>query len=104
MFIFAGFLFWKIHFDWWLFPTLLLAPDISMVGYLINNRIGAYLYNIVHHKGLALVIYLAGFILVIPIVELAGIILFAHSSLDRLLGYGLKHIKSFQDTHLGKIG
>jgi hypothetical protein len=35
---------------------------------------------------------------------LAGIILFAHSSMDRLFGYGLKYFTGFSDTHLGKIG
>ena len=36
--------------------------------------------------------------------ELAAIILFAHSSLDRALGYGLKYDDSFGNTHLGSIG
>lgn len=40
----------------------------------------------------------------LPLAELAGAILFAHSSLDRILGYGLKHFDSFRNTHLGTIG
>jgi hypothetical protein len=35
---------------------------------------------------------------------LAGTILLGHSSLDRVLGYGLKYPDSFQNTHLGVIG
>lgn len=104
MFLFAGFLFWTTDFAWWLFPALLLVPDFSMIGYVINNRIGAYLYNFAHHKGIALLVYGVGFIIETPTVELAGIILFAHSSMDRFFGYGLKHIDSFQYTHLGNIG
>ncbi|WP_217988393.1 DUF4260 domain-containing protein [Aliifodinibius salipaludis] len=104
MFLFAGFLFWNTDFAWWWFPALLLVPDISMIGYAINNKIGAYFYNLAHHKGLALLVYIVGFVMESPATELAGIILFAHSSMDRLFGYGLKHINSFRDTHLGKIG
>lgn len=104
MFLFTGFLFWNTDFAWWCFPALLLIPDISMIGYAINNKIGAYLYNFVHHKGLALLAYIVGFVMESPATELAGIILFAHSSMDRLFGYGLKHVSSFRHTHLGKIG
>ncbi len=104
MFLFAGFLFWKTDFDWWWFPALLLLPDMSMIGYIINNKIGAYLYNLVHHKGLALLVYVIGFFMGSVAIQLAGIILFAHSSMDRLFGYGLKHTDSFRHTHLGKIG
>lgn len=104
MFIFAGFLFLNTGFAWWWFPALLLVPDISMIGYAINNKIGAYFYNIAHHKGLALLIYVIGLSIGAVSVELAGIILFAHSSIDRLFGYGLKYVDSFQHTHLGKMG
>jgi hypothetical protein len=36
--------------------------------------------------------------------ELAGVILFSHSSMDRMFGYGLKYTKGFAYTHLGTIG
>ena len=36
--------------------------------------------------------------------EIAGIILLAHSAFDRMLGYGLKYSDSFKNSHLGKIG
>jgi hypothetical protein len=36
--------------------------------------------------------------------QLIGVILLGHSSLDRALGYGLKYEDSFQNTHLGRIG
>jgi len=35
---------------------------------------------------------------------LVGIILFSHSAMDRVFGYGLKYPDSFKNTHLGKIG
>lgn len=104
MFLFAGFLFWNTDFSWWWFPALLLVPDLSMIGYAVNTTLGSYCYNIVHHKAVALVIFVMGFYGGNAIIELAGIILFAHSSMDRIFGYGLKYPDSFFDTHLGTIG
>lgn len=93
-----------LPYPWWLFPVLILAPDIGMLGYLVNSRVGAHTYNLFHHKGLAILIYLAGSYLSIPLCQLMGITLFAHASLDRVFGYGLKYITGFTHTHLGEIG
>ncbi len=48
--------------DWWYYLVLALAPDISMLGYLAGNKVGAFCYNLFHHKGIAIVIFAAGFI------------------------------------------
>jgi len=34
----------------WLWVLLFFAPDISMLGYLVNEKIGAISYNLFHHK------------------------------------------------------
>lgn len=104
MFFFSIFIFSKLEFSWWWFPVLLLVPDISMIGYLINPKIGAGSYNIVHHKGIALAVFALGFFYSNPYLQLTGIILFAHSSMDRVFGYGLKYNDNFHNTHLGIIG
>ena len=36
------------HAGWALFAVLFFAPDLSMLGYLVNPRIGAVAYNAVH--------------------------------------------------------
>jgi len=104
MFLAAIYAFSYLPYAWWWFPLLILAPDISMVGYLMNNRIGALLYNLFHHKGLALLIYISGLFAKSDVMQLTGIILFGHASMDRLFGYGLKYSSGFSDTHLGRIG
>ncbi len=104
MFLLSILLFGQLDFVWWWFPLLLLAPDISMVGYAFNPRIGAFLYNIFHHKGIAVVVFGMGFLAGDQILMLAGIILFGHASMDRIFGYGLKFSDSFMNTHLGPIG
>lgn len=88
----------------WVWVLLFLAPDISMVGYLVNNKIGAISYNIFHHKGLDLALAFAGYFADIEILLSIGVLLFAHSSFDRMLGYGLKHYEGFKSTHLGRVG
>jgi uncharacterized protein DUF4260 len=42
-----------IHFAWWQWPFLFLSPDLSVIGYLVNARVGAICYNIAHHKAVA---------------------------------------------------
>jgi len=104
MFGLSIFLFSKLDYAWWWYPVLILAPDLSMAGYLMNTRVGAMTYNFVHHKALGLSIYVLGVILANQLLQLTGLILFGHSSMDRALGYGLKYSDSFQNTHLGMIG
>lgn len=98
------FAFERTELSWWWFIGLFLAPDISMLGYVINNKTGAFCYNLFHHLGLAIILYIAGTAFHLPYVQMIGALLFSHSSFDRILGYGLKYPDSFQNTHLGKIG
>ncbi len=104
MFVLGIFAFNQLSFVWWLFLVLFLVPDIGMLGYIVNPKFGAVTYNLFHHKGIAILLYVLGVFLKVEIIELIGVILFSHASFDRLLGYGLKYSTSFQDTHLGKIG
>lgn len=104
MFGLGIFAFNQLDFAWWWFLILILTPDIGMLGYLVNPRVGALTYNMFHHKGMAILIYFLGFYLGHDLVQLAGIILFSHASFDRIFGYGLKYQTSFNDTHLGRIG
>jgi hypothetical protein len=97
-------LFNQLDFDWWIFPACILLPDISMVGYLINPKLGAWLYNFFHHKLVAILTFVLGVVLNNSWLMLAGLILFAHSAMDRTFGYGLKFDDHFQHTHLGWIG
>ena len=97
-------LFNQLDYPWWVFPTCILLPDLSMIGYLINTKKGAWLYNFFHHKLVAIIILISGFCFNISWLTLAGVILFGHSSFDRIFGYGLKFDDNFKNTHLGWIG
>lgn len=93
-----------LPFAGWVFWALFLLPDIGMLGYLVNPKVGAFTYNLFHHKGLAIAVYLAGYFLIIHEITLAGVVLFGHSSFDRIFGYGLKYSDNFKNTHLGWLG
>ena len=90
-----------VSFSWWVYPLLFLAPDVFMLGYLANNKIGAITYNIGHHKGIAITVATIGLLLHNDYILLSGIILFGHAAMDRIFGYGLKHFTGFKHTHLG---
>ena len=100
----AVYLFSLLEFSGWLFVVLFLTPDLSMLGYLHNPRTGAFTYNLVHHKGTAVALYLLGLLTGVPWVQFAGLLLLGHSSFDRVFGYGLKYTDAFQHTHLGMVG
>jgi hypothetical protein len=102
--LFSLFCFQQLHASWIWFWVLFLAPDIGMIGYVINTKVGAVSYNLFLHKGIALAVYFTGFYFTIVNIQFAGILLFAHSSFDRMLGYGLKYSDNFKHTHLGMIG
>ncbi|MFY0713264.1 DUF4260 domain-containing protein [Seonamhaeicola sp. NFXS20] len=104
MFVLGIYLFSNLDFSWWWFLVLILTPDIGMLGYLFNTKTGAITYNLFHHKGIAIIVYLVGAYSNNQTLQLIGIVLFSHASLDRIFGYGLKYSNAFNNTHLGQIG
>lgn len=92
------------RFDWWWLIVLFLLFDISMVGYVVNQKIGALTYNIGHSligPAILAAIYIATNNQ--AVLFITSLWLF-HIFVDRALGYGLKHSTGFEHTHLGKIG
>ena len=87
----------------WLLP-LLLAVDVSMIGYLVSPRVGAIGYNLAHNWAIGLLVLGMGVALPSTPLVLAGAVLVGHVGFDRLAGYGLKYPTAFADTHLGRIG
>lgn len=103
-FAFAIFLNMYLPYAWWWYWVWFLVPDVSMLGYVVNTKVGAITYNFIHHKGVALIIYVIGILVKNNELQFAGLVLFGHSAFDRLMGYGLKYPDHFQHTHLGYIG
>jgi hypothetical protein len=104
LFFFCIFLFSLLKFSWWWFPALLLLPDLGMIGYLVNPKTGAFTYNLLHHRLVASAVAIYAITSGNEYWKLAAVILFAHISMDRFFGYGLKYNDSFYHTHLGEVG
>lgn len=103
--VFVSALFTYTYFQgsWLLFGLLFLIPDISMIGYFINKRVGSYIYNSVHNYILAGTLIFIGHITSNFMFFTIGLILTAHIGLDRAFGFGLKYQKDFHETHLQKV-
>ncbi len=84
----------------WLFLLLLLVPDVAMVGYMVNPKMGSQLYNLVHTYTLPLALGLLAFWAGQTPLVLGALIWLAHIGMDRMIGYGLKYPTAFKDTHL----
>ena len=92
------------NFAWYWLPLLFLVFDISMVGYLINARVGAFTYNVGHSligPSILTGVYIATDNQTLLFIVLLWLF---HIFVDRALGYGLKHTTGFHHTHLGNIG
>jgi hypothetical protein len=93
-----------LPFEWYWYWLFFFSPDVGFLGYAINSKVGAFTYNILHHKGIAFVLFGVGLLYGSFELQFAGLVLLGHSAFDRVMGYGLKYNDSFHHTHLGWIG
>ncbi len=93
----------NLNISWWLYIILFLSPDIGMLGYLISTKVGAVTYNFFHHKAIASLLIVCGIIQSNDYILFSGLLLLAHSSFDRVLGFGLKYPDNFKHTNVGYI-
>ena len=102
LFVAVTFIYWLFGLDMGLFLLLFFSFDISILGYLVNPRVGAISYNAVHSfvgpsALLAIGLYTSS------IVACAyALIWFAHLGFDRMIGFGLMHPDEFGNSHLDK--
>ena len=100
----AAFGYHSQHGNWVLFAVLFLAPDLSMVGYLVSPLFGAICYNVAHTTLLFGMLAGIGYLTNHDVITQIGLIGLAHVGFDRAAGYGLKYPEGFGFTHLGRIG
>ncbi|SNT54281.1 protein of unknown function [Bacillus sp. OK838] len=91
------------EFSWWIFLLFILSPDVSMLAYLIDDRVGAKVYNLFHTYTLSIFMILLAIFLKSDALMMIGSIWTAHIGMDRLFGYGLKYTSAFKATHLQKV-
>lgn len=98
------YLFSTLDIGWGWFALLFFAPDLSFMAYALGPSVGGITYDVIHHRGALIAMYIVGGLAGIQALQGVALIFLAHSSLDRVFGYGLKYLDSFNHTHLGMIG
>lgn len=93
----------NLHLPLWAWVPLFFAPDVSMLGYLLGTRVGAFTYNLFHHRAMAIAVIAAGLFLHHDAITAGGLLLLSHSAFDRMMGFGLKYSDGFKNTHLGQM-
>lgn len=89
--------------NWLLFVVLILAPDLSMLGYLAGPRVGSVVYNTVHTDALPAALALFGLFGSSQLALWLALIWLCHIGADRFFGFGLKYATEFKDTHLNRV-
>lgn len=103
VFVAAIYMYSLYEFSWIIFWIFLLAPDLSMLAYGINNHIGANIYNLFHTYIISILIVIIGVYFKVDTVIMIGLIWIAHIGMDRMFGYGLKYEMDFKDTHIQRL-
>ncbi|MFC6463708.1 DUF4260 family protein [Marinilactibacillus sp. GCM10026970] len=92
--------FFVFHFS---VPILLLfffLIDLSMVGYIKDNKVGAIIYNSAHNLIIPCLLLTLGLYFQVNPLIYSSLILFIHIFLDRTFGFGLKYSDAFKHTHI----
>ncbi len=103
LFVAGAIIYGFLGYHWGLFAALLFAPDIFMLGYLINSSIGGTVYNLGHSLVWPLLLVSAGMMISVPLLISVGIIWACHIGLDHAFGYGYKYPDAFKHTHYSEL-
>lgn len=102
--LFTAAYFYLYSGSWRFYLAMFFVPDISFALYLVTKKLGAIAYNVFHHQGVMAVLFIIGCYLKDDTTMKLALIFLAHSTFDRVAGYGLKYLNNFDHTHLGWIG
>ena len=97
------FFYWQSDFSMLLFFVLILVPDITMIGYAMNTKIGSTIYNVGHSFLLPLILLVISIMFAYSALLLISLIWLAHIFMDRAFGFGLKYTDSFKHTHIQNL-
>jgi hypothetical protein len=91
------------HGNWLLFLVLILAPDLSMLGYLAGPRVGSIIYDLVHFESLPTALAVFALLAASQPALWVALIWLCHIGADRFFGFGLKYGTAFKATHLDRV-
>jgi hypothetical protein len=96
-------LYFYADYAWWLLVVLVLAPDLSLGGYVAGRRVGSAIYNAAHTYVPPVAVGAIGVIAGADVAVQLALIWITHIGVDRAIGYGLKYPTSFKETHLQRV-
>jgi hypothetical protein len=88
---------------WVLLVVLVLAPDLSAIGYAWSTSAGTLAYDLAHTEIWPVGLLIGGALSGQRLPTEIGLIWLIHIGADRFLGYGLKYPTGFKDTHLQRV-
>src|SRR5690606_6417296 len=101
--VLGTYLYFTNGYNWAIFLLLLMVPDVFMIGYAFSKKSGAYVYNFAHPYVTPLLLLLAGLAFSVDLLMMIGLIWIVHIGMDRMMGYGLKYVTDFKDTHIQRL-
>ncbi len=87
--------------SWGVFAACFFLPDLSMLLYFVNARVGGAAYNLAHFFLFPLAIGAFGVVGDAAWAQQTALLWGAHIAFDRALGWGLKTEQSFCHTDMG---
>ncbi len=100
--VFALALYNQFGFAWSTFALCFFLPDLSMLCYAINPRVGGRAYNLAHFFLFPIALGAWGVFAESAPATQAALIWGAHVAFDRAIGWGLKYEQSFCHTDMGE--
>jgi hypothetical protein len=97
----AIFSYGALGLSWGVFAACFFLPDLSILFYLSNPRMGGAIYNLAHFFLWPVAIGVVGQLTQSPAAIQVALIWGAHIAFDRALGWGLKYEQSFCHTDMG---
>lgn len=91
------------QFNWWAFALFLLTPDLPILLYPVNPRLGSITYNLVHTIIFPLTLAIFSVFNGNDLGLQIALIWLAHIGMDRAFGYGFKYAGEFKQTHFSRI-
>lgn len=91
------------QFSWWVFVLFLLTPDLPILLYPINPRLGSIAYNLVHTIIFPLTLAIFSVFNGSDLGLQIALIWLSHIGMDRAFGYGFKYGGDFKQTHFSRI-
>ena len=90
-----------LGFSWSVFALCFFLPDLAILFYLKNPRVGGAAYNLSHFFLWPILVGAFGVLGDSLPAQQAALVWGAHIAFDRALGWGLKYEQSFCHTDMG---